>query len=134
MTMGTETERGSVSILMLAGALIMALSALAVADIGSMLFARARAQQAADAAALAAVAQQAPVLDQGSDPEGAARDSAQRNGAELLSCECDVGTADAKVEVVVTPRLAFLSGWYGRRARARARAHLDDDVLTYRES
>jgi len=119
---------------MLAGTLLFSLSALAVADLGSMLLARARAQQAADAAALAAVVQQAPVLDQGSDPESAARETAERNGAELLDCTCDVGTADATVEVAVTPRLVFLSGWYGRRAGARAHAHLDDDVLTYRST
>ena len=128
------SERGSVSILMLAGALLLSLSSLAMADLGSILLARARAQQAADAAALAAVAEQAPVLDQGSDPEAAARDVAGRNGATLLSCTCDVGTPDATVEVEVTPRLGFLSGWYGRRAHAKAHAHLDDDVLTYRSS
>jgi len=132
--MAAARERGSVSILMLTGTLLFTLSALAVADLGSMLYARARAQQAADAAALAAVAQQAPILDQGSDPEGAARETAERNGAELLDCGCDVGTTDATVEVAVTPRLGFLSGWYGRRAHAKARAHLDDDVFTYRVS
>jgi len=126
-------ERGSVSILMVAGALLMSLFALAAADLGSMLVARGRAQQAADAAALAAVVEQAPVLHQGSDPEAAARDVAEANGARLLSCSCDVGTADATVEVDVSPRFRFLSGWYGRRARARAHAHLDDDVLTYRD-
>jgi secretion/DNA translocation related TadE-like protein len=130
--MAHYADRGSVSILLLTGALLMTLSALAVADLGSMLYARARAQQAADAAALAAVAQQAPILEQGSDPEGAARETAERNGAELLECTCDVGTTDATIEVAVTPRLGFLSGWYGRRAHAKARAHLDDDVLTYR--
>jgi secretion/DNA translocation related TadE-like protein len=125
-------QRGSVSILMLTTTLLFSLSALAVADLGSMLFARARAQQAADAAALAAVVQQAPVLEQGDDPGGAARETAERNGAELLECACEVGTPDATVEVAVTPKLGFLSGWFGRRARARAKAHLDDDVLTYR--
>jgi uncharacterized membrane protein len=79
--MAAATERGSVAILMLTGTLLFTLSALALADLGSMLFARARAQQAADAAALAAVAQQAPILEQGSDPEGAARETAERNGA-----------------------------------------------------
>lgn len=129
-----EKQRGSVSILMVAGALLFSLFALAVADLGSMLLARGRAQQAADAAALAAVVQQAPVLEQGDDPEGAARHVAERNGATLVSCECDVGTTDATIEVEITPRLGFLSGWYGRKARARAHAHLDDDVLTYRSS
>ena len=127
-------ERGSVTILVATGALLLSLSGLAVADVGAMLVARGRAQSAADAAALAAVAQQAPILDQGSDPEGAARDTAERNGVILLSCECEVGTTDAIVEVEMTPRLVFLSGWFGRRVHARARAHLDDDVFTYRES
>jgi Flp pilus assembly protein TadG len=98
-----------------------------------MLMARARAQQAADAAALAAVVRQAPVLGEGDDPEGAARDVAARNGATLVSCSCDVGTPDAAVEVEIAPHLGFLSGWYGRKAHARARAHLDDDVFTYRD-
>jgi len=128
------SQRGSVSILMVAGALLLSLSSLAVADLGSMLLARAHAQQAADAAALAAVVRQAPILREGSDPEAAARDAAERNGATLTSCSCDVGTADATVEVEVTPKLGFLSGWYGRKAHAKAHAHLDDDVFTYRES
>ena len=132
--MGRECESGSVTILVAAGALLLSVSALAVADLGAMLIARARAQATADAAALAAVAQQAPILDQGSDPEGAARDTAERNGVLLVSCECEVGTTDAVVEVELTPRLGFLTGWFGRRVHARARAHLDDDVLTYRES
>ena len=125
-------QRGSMSIVLVTGGLLLSLSSLALADLGSMLLARARAQQAADAAALAAVVRQAPILDQGDDPEAAARDVAEQNGATLLSCTCDGGTTDATVEVEVSPRLGFLSGWYGRRARARARAHLDDDVLTYR--
>lgn len=127
-------ERGSVSILVAAGALLFSLFALAVADLGVMLVARGRAQAAADAAALAAVAQQAPIFDQGSDPDAAARDTAQRNGVTLLSCTCEVGTTDATVEVELSPRLGFLSGWFGRRVHATARAHLDEDVLTYRES
>ena len=127
-------QRGSVTILVAAGALLLSLSALAVADLGSMLMARGRAQAAADAAALAAVAQQAPIFDQGTDPEGAARYAAERNGVALVSCECAVGTTNATVEVELTPRLGFLSGWFGRRVHARASAHLDDDVLTYRES
>lgn len=129
-----HAERGSVSILVAAGALLLSLSSLAIADIGSMLVARGRAQAAADAAALAAVAQQAPILDQGRDPEGAARDVAERNGVLLLSCSCEVGMTDATVEVELTPHLGFLSGWFGRRVHARANAHLDDDVFTYRES
>jgi secretion/DNA translocation related TadE-like protein len=126
-------ERGSVSILAVTGALIFSLAALALADVGSLLVARARAEEAADAAALAAVAAQADALDGGrDDPVEAARAYAERNGAELVRCECEEGRTDAVVEVAVVPRLTFLRGWLGRRARATARAELDPDVLSYR--
>ena len=127
-------DRGSISIVVATGALLLCLAALAVADLGSMLVARARAQGAAEDAALAAVVRQAPVLGQGNDPEQAARDAAEENGASLLTCDCSVGTADATVEVEVVPRLTFLRGWFGRHVRATARANLDADVLTYRDA
>jgi len=128
-----RAERGAVSIVAVTGALVLCLGALGAADLGAMLFARARAQSAADAAALAAVTEQAPVLERGSDPEQAARDEAERNGATLIRCECSVGSTEATVEVTITPRLGFLSGWFRRAARASARAALDPDVLTYRD-
>lgn len=127
-------ERGSVSLFGAAAALVLCLSAIATVDIGAMLAARSRAQSAADAAALAAVVNQAPALAQGEDPTEAARAQADANGATLVRCDCAVGTATADVQVTVTPRLFFLSGWFGRSARATARAELDSDVLTYRAS
>ena len=128
-----EPERGAVTIVAITGALILCVGALGAADVGAMLNARARAQSAADAAALAAVAAQAPVLGRAEDPAQAARDEADRNGATLVRCDCATGDAFATVEVTVTPRLTFLSGWFGRAARATARAALDPDVLTYRD-
>lgn len=128
------TERGAISIFIATGSLLMMLLALAAADLGSMLLTRARAQTAADAAALAAVVQQAPVLSQGDDPEGAARDAAERNGATLVSCECEVGATEATVAVEMVPKLAFLEGWFGRVVHATARAEVDADVLTYQEA
>lgn len=128
-----DPQRGSISILVAVGALLMSLFALGAADLGSMLVTRARAQQAADAAALAAVVQQAPVLGQGDDPEGAARDVAERNGATLVSCACVVGETEATVEVTIVPKLGWLEGWFGRTVHATARAALDPDVLTYRD-
>jgi Flp pilus assembly protein TadG len=115
------------------GALLFCLLALAVADLGSLLLARSRAQAAADAAALAAVVQQAPILGRGSDPEGAARETAAANGASLTSCECAVYDAHATVEVSLTPRIAFVSGWRSRAVRARARADVDPDIFSYRD-
>jgi Flp pilus assembly protein TadG len=126
-------ERGAVTIVAILGALILCTMALGAADAGSMLLARSRAQAAADAAALAAAATQAPVLHQGDDPAAAARAEAERNGATLVRCDCTIGVAVAQVEVSVVPRLAFIKAWFGRRARAVARAELDPDVLTYRD-
>lgn len=128
-----RAQGGSISILVAVGSLLMTLLALAAADLGSMLVARSRSQAAADAAALAAVVQQAPILGQGDDPEGAARDTAARNGASLVSCECAVGTTEATVTVETYPRLSFVEGWFGRSVRATARAELDADVMTYGE-
>jgi secretion/DNA translocation related TadE-like protein len=127
-------ERGAVTIVAVTCTLILCLGALGAADLGSMLHARARAQSAADAAALAAVTEQAPILGRGEDPEQAARDEADRNGASLMQCDCAVGQSTATVEVTVTPKLIFLSGWFGRRVRATARAALDPDVLSYRDA
>jgi len=126
-------ERGAVSIVAVTGALILCLGSLAAAALGSMVLARARAQSAADAAALAAVTAEAPILHGGTDPEQAAREEAESNGAELTRCDCAVGATQATVEVRLPPRLSFLSGWFGRAARATARAALDPDVLTYRD-
>jgi len=122
-----------VTIVAVTGALVLCVGALGAADLGSMLFARARAQSAADAAALAAVAAQAPVLQPGGDPEQAARDEADRNGVALVRCDCSTGSPFATVDVELTPRLSFLSGWFGRHVHAEARAALDPDVLTYRD-
>ena len=128
-----RNENGSISILIAVGASLMTLFALAAADLGSMIVTRSRAQAAADAAALAAVVQQAPILGQGEDPEGAARDTAERNGASLVSCECVVGTTEATVTVETMPRLSFVEGWFGRPVRATARAELDPDVMSYED-
>lgn len=128
------SDRGAISIFVGVTTLLLAVASLGVADVGAMLVARARAQAAADAAALAAVVQQAPVLGQGDDPEGAAREAAELGGGALVDCACEVGTADATVTVEVAPRLTFLAGWAGRRARATARANLDADVFSYRAS
>lgn len=126
-------DRGAVSIVAMAGALMLCLTALGAADLGSMLLARARAQTAADAAALAAVVAQVPVLAQGEDPEEQARAIAEANGATLLRCDCPVGDPVAEVEVAVEPRLTFVAPWFGRSARATARAEVDPDVLSYRD-
>lgn len=120
------------TILVAVSSLLFAVGGVAIADAGSMLLARARAQTAADAAALAAVVEQVPILAHGENPEAVARAEAERNGSTLVSCQCDRGNAIATVEVEVVPRLLLIRAWRDRRAKARASAHVDEDVLTYR--
>lgn len=128
-----QDERGAVSLVVATGALVLSLLALCAADLGSILLARARAQAAADAAALAAVVQQVPVLAEGVEsPEDAARAEAEANGAQLESCSCAPGTEAADVDVSVRPVLAYMSPWFGTAVHAHARAEADPDLLTYR--
>lgn len=126
-------ELGSVSIVVVAGSLILCLSALAAADLGSMLLARSRAQASADGAALAAAVEQASILGVGDEPEDAAREYARHNDAEVLRCDCETGSTFAEVEVAVTPRITFVNPWRAKKARAVARAELDPAIFSYRD-
>lgn len=104
----------SLIFLAIAAALTFALGTFA-ADLADAATLRARVQIAADAAALAAVAEATPY---GSGaPEAAARSYATRNGAVLVSCSCERGGLVATVTVEV-------SG-----VRARARADFDPEAL-----
>jgi hypothetical protein len=64
----------------------------------------ARAQTAADAAALAAVAESAP--GGRGDPDGVAAAYAELNDARLVRCECEVGATEMQVTVYLDGRLA----------------------------
>jgi D-alanyl-D-alanine carboxypeptidase len=88
----------TVAVAALACALAVLGSALA-ADLATAASRRARAQTAADAAALAAVSESAP--GGGAAPARAARLYAARNGARLLSCDCPAGTTEATARVEV---------------------------------
>ncbi len=76
---------------------------------------KARSQLAADAAALAAVAESGPYG--GRDPEIAARDYARMNGARVLSCICPSGATAMQVEVAIGDVVA------------RARAVIEPELL-----
>ena len=92
-------ERGSVSVVAAAVvALVMVLS-LGAADLARAISAVARAQTAADAAALAAAQELA--IPSGLDPTKAAFDYAVRNGAALVACDCPRGALEATVRVSV---------------------------------
>jgi hypothetical protein len=84
-------------------------------DIGTTSATKARAQAAADAAALAAVAESGPYGS--SDPEGQAEHLARLNGARLMECLCEVGGSAMQVAVSVDGVVA------------RARAVIDVDAI-----
>jgi len=100
---------GSLSFLL---ALTLAAFSARLADVSSD---RMRAQLAADAAALAAVAESVPYG--ATDPRTQASLYARRNGAELVACACEPGAASATVTVRV------------EGVEARARAVVDPSLL-----
>jgi secretion/DNA translocation related TadE-like protein len=114
-------ERGSVTILAAASLVLAAVLVLASVDIMRAAQGGARAQTAADAAALAAA--QEIALPSGETPADMAAEFATRNGATLVSCTCQPGTAEAVVEVSVTIELVFVG--LDRVVHARARAVIE---------
>jgi secretion/DNA translocation related TadE-like protein len=116
-------EDGFGSAVMLALIALVALLCIATADAANVLVSRARAQTAADAAALAAAAAEWPFLKEG-DPSEAARAQATANGASLESCDCPVRGPRAVVVVSIPTRIRML-GVAPKRVSARAEASLD---------
>ena len=119
---GACGQRGSVSVVVAAMAALTLVLAMGCADVARTLTASARAQNAADAAALA-VAQEL-AFPGGRNLEELAVDYAAANGGSLVSCSCWVGTFEATVEVAVpVGPLLLLSD--DRVAHATARAVVD---------
>jgi secretion/DNA translocation related TadE-like protein len=100
-------ERGAVSVLMVAGLALAVVLMLGVARLGHAASDKARAETAADAAALAA----AGAIVRNADPVAAARAAATENGGRLDRCEC----ADR------TPTVTVSLGAATVRARAEVR-------------
>jgi secretion/DNA translocation related TadE-like protein len=114
-----RSERGSITVVAAAVIAIVVVATMGVADVGKALVARAHAQQAADAAALAAAQELA--LPTGRVPAEVAGNLAARNGAALAACTCAAGTTDALVEVrVPVGRLLLVPGALSATAIARA--------------
>jgi secretion/DNA translocation related TadE-like protein len=117
-----SAERGSVTIVV-AGLLAVVLAfSLGAADLARVLAASARAQTAADAAALAAVQELAIGSDR--DASEPAAEYAGRNGAALVRCSCPPGGTEATVDVAV-PVGELLLFSDDRFVQASARAVLD---------
>lgn len=94
-------ERGSVSIVVVALMAVALVLAMGVADLARVLTGAARAQTAADAAALAAAQELASASGAGVEPADLAAAYAERNGALLTACSCKAGGTEAVVTVTV---------------------------------
>jgi secretion/DNA translocation related TadE-like protein len=117
-----RSERGSVSLVLVAGIAVTLVLAMGVADLARVLVVRSRARTAADAAALAAAQELA--VPTGADPASLAASYAEANGATLTACVCPPGSteADVEVRVVVGPLLLFTDT---QTVAGRARAVVD---------
>jgi secretion/DNA translocation related TadE-like protein len=115
-------ERGSVSLVAVAVVGVIVVLALGATDLARVLVGAAKAQNAADAAALAAAQELA--IPSGEDPSEVGWRYADLNGAELVECRCDTGSQEAVVLVRVhIGSLMTVPG--DRTVEARARAVLE---------
>ena len=121
-------DDGMVSVLMLSLLVLAALLCLAASDAANVLVARARAQNAADAAALAAASAQWRLASEIGDPEEAARRLAEANDANLEACECKLRAATARVTVSRGTSIRML-GVAPTRVTATAEATADVAML-----
>lgn len=116
---------------MVACLILVLVLCLFLADVGLYLAARNRAQDAADAAALAAVAEAFPLFSSGDDPSSAASRLSKANNASLE--KIDVSPGNDRVQVDVSVRTSsLLLGRLGigpEKVRARAAAEIDLDAL-----
>ncbi|MDQ4005437.1 MAG: M15 family metallopeptidase [Actinomycetota bacterium] len=112
------SERGSVSIVVAAAVAFGALLAAFSADVTRVVTARARAQTAADAAALAAA--QELIAPSGRGPEELAGEYAARHGAVVVDCECEPGADEVVVTVSLEVGLPYLDQTRALHTAARA--------------
>ncbi|TMK96699.1 MAG: hypothetical protein E6G40_10465, partial [Actinobacteria bacterium] len=94
-----SSEAGSVTVLAAAVLFLAGVLVLVAVDLLRVVQARARAQTAADAAALAAA--QEIAVPAGRTPAEVAAEYAERNGGTLVSCDCAPNAREAIVEVQV---------------------------------
>jgi Flp pilus assembly protein TadG len=116
-----ESQRGSITVLTAALMFLAGVLTLAAVDLLRAVQARAVAQTAADAAALAAA--QEIAIPSGKTPQDVAAEYAGRNHAAMLSCTCEPGSSEAVVEVEASVDLVFVGA--DRTVRAAARAVIE---------
>ncbi|MGH2772721.1 MAG: Rv3654c family TadE-like protein [Actinomycetota bacterium] len=125
--MSRGSDAGNASIAILGGAAVFLAFLAGLADVGLYFHARARAQTAADAAALAAAAELLPSATD--EPRSQAERFAEANGARLKYCECNDGSTFASVEVIVPVRFLLKAGYRTTEVLGRARAEVDPSAF-----
>lgn len=116
--MSRARNRGSVSVVLAASLVFATLFVAFAADVTRASGAGARAQTAADAAALAAA--QELVYPSPRSPTDLAAEYAERHGARVVRCRCEPGGEDVIVEVEVKVALPLLGQIRVVRRTARA--------------
>jgi secretion/DNA translocation related TadE-like protein len=117
------SEGGSAALALPVATVLVVVTSLALGDLGSLMVARARAQTAADAAALAAAVEIALGGPPGPDaPAEQARRLAAANGARLVFCRCPSGPRPGEPEGPDGRVGRDDRGGSGDRAPARARS------------
>ncbi|MGH8993510.1 MAG: Rv3654c family TadE-like protein [Acidimicrobiia bacterium] len=111
-------EAGSAMVALCALAVLTSVLGLGLGRLAAGAVSRARAETAADAAALAAATELAAGRT-GGVAERSAKEMAGANGARLVGCDCRPGSGSVRV-VVAMPRLSF----FFQEVRAVARAEL----------
>lgn len=122
-----SNDDGNAALTVLGIAVVVLLVVSGLTDIGIFFLARAKAQTAADAAALAAAAELIPGV--GGDPEGEAKRFASANGARLVECDCRMGSRAAQVEVKAPAHFFMVFRAAKTEVPARARAGINLDAL-----
>ncbi len=117
-------EEGSALWLGWVGLATVGLVLVLVVDLAAYLVAGARAQGAADAAALATVAVSDPRGGLPGDPLAVATRVAVEAGGEMRNCVCAYGQEEVEVTVAVPVRAIAVTRLAGRTVSATSRAHL----------
>lgn len=121
-------DEGNASAALVASVLFVMIFFLGLADLGIFLVARAGAQTAADAAALAAAAELRPGAE-GHSPAGVAERFARLNGTEVVSCDCRVGQRSVTVKVRRSASFLIVRAAGVEEITARAKAEVDSGIL-----
>jgi secretion/DNA translocation related TadE-like protein len=113
-----KTQRGSASLVVAAALGFAAIFSAFSADVARVVTARARAQTAADASALAAA--QELIAPSGITPSEVASEYAERHGARVVTCRCNPGSDEVIVTVEIGVQLPYLRQERVVEATARA--------------